>query len=46
MASVSSGWHAHLGLLEDKLAGNPPRAFWSRIETLEADYAKRFADLP
>ncbi len=46
MASVSSGWHAHLGLLEDKLAGDPPRGFWSRIEDLEADYAKRFADLP
>lgn len=46
MVSVSSGWHAHLGLLEDKLAGNPPRAFWSKIEALEADYAKRFADLP
>ena len=46
MTSVASGWHTHLGILEDKLAGDPPRGFWSRIEGLEADYAKRFADLP
>lgn len=46
MANVSSGWHAHLGLLEDRLAGNPPRGFWSRIEGLEAEYAERFAGLP
>jgi uncharacterized protein YndB with AHSA1/START domain len=46
MASVSSGWHAHLGLLEDKLAGDPARGFWSRIGDLETEYAKRFADLP
>jgi uncharacterized protein YndB with AHSA1/START domain len=44
MANVSSGWHAHLGLLEDRLAGNPPRGFWSRIEGLEADYARRFGE--
>lgn len=46
MTNVSSGWHAHLGLLEDRLAGNPPRGFWSRIEGLEAEYAARFAGLP
>jgi uncharacterized protein YndB with AHSA1/START domain len=46
MASVASGWHAHLGLLEDKLAGKPPRGFWSKIEEFEADYTKRLADLP
>lgn len=42
MANVSSGWHVHLGLLEDRLAGAPPRGFWSRIEGLEAEYARRF----
>ncbi|WID96296.1 SRPBCC family protein [Bosea vestrisii] len=46
MTDVSGGWHAHLGILEDKLAGDPPRGFWSKIAGLEAEYAKRFADLP
>lgn len=46
MIDVSGGWHAHLGILEDRLAGNPPRGFWSRIEGFEADYAKRYADQP
>lgn len=41
MVNVSGGWHLHLGLLEDQLAGNPPRPFWSRHEALEADYAAR-----
>lgn len=41
MANVSSGWHVHLGILEDRLAGDPPRGFWSRLEALEAEYAKR-----
>jgi uncharacterized protein YndB with AHSA1/START domain len=29
MVNVSSGWHAHLAILEDNLAGRPPRPFWS-----------------
>ncbi len=41
MANVSGGWHIHLGILEDRLAGDPPRGFWSRLEALEAEYAKR-----
>lgn len=41
MSNVASGWHLHLGLLEDQLAGNPPRGFWSRLDALEAEYAKR-----
>lgn len=43
MKGVSGGWHVHLDLLEDQLAGNPPRGFWSRIDALEAEYAKRIA---
>lgn len=42
MANVSGGWHVHLGILEDRLAGDPPRGFWSRVEALEAEYARRF----
>ena len=41
MASVSSGWHLHLGLLEDQLTGAPPRGFWSRHDALKAEYAER-----
>jgi uncharacterized protein YndB with AHSA1/START domain len=40
MAMVSSGWHLHLGLLEDQLLGQPPRAFWSVHEGLMAQYAQ------
>jgi uncharacterized protein YndB with AHSA1/START domain len=41
MAMVSSGWHLHLGLLEDQLTGQPPRGFWSVHQALEAEYAER-----
>jgi uncharacterized protein YndB with AHSA1/START domain len=41
MANVSSGWHLHLGLLEDQLTGQKPRGFWSRHEGLMAEYAER-----
>lgn len=43
MANVSSGWHLHLGLLEDQLSGAAPRGFWSRHESLKAEYAARQA---
>lgn len=46
MTSVSGGWHLHLGILEDRLAGAAPRGFWSRLGGLEAEYAARYADLP
>lgn len=46
MTSVSGGWHLHLGILEDMLAGDPPRGFWSRHAAIEADYEKRYAKLP
>jgi uncharacterized protein YndB with AHSA1/START domain len=44
MANVSSGWHLHLGLLEDQLTGNRPRGFWSRHEGLKAQYAEMQKD--
>ena len=43
MANVSSGWHAHLAVLEAVLAGTATPPFWSRITALEADYKERFA---
>jgi uncharacterized protein YndB with AHSA1/START domain len=41
MLGVSGGWHLHLDTLVDRLNGVPPRPFWSRMETLEAEYDKR-----
>ena len=46
MANFSSGWHLHLGLLEDELLGQPHRGFWSRQPALLADYEARYASLP
>jgi len=44
MASVAAGWHTHLGILADHLAGRDPRGFWSTHARLEAEYTRRFAD--
>ena len=38
MLSVSAGWHAHLGILSDKLAGREPGPFWSTHARLEREY--------
>lgn len=35
---VASGWHAHLGLLADRLSARPPRGFWSAHAAAEARY--------
>lgn len=43
MASVAAGWHAHLGILADRLDERAPRGFWSTYMRLEGDYEKRFA---
>lgn len=43
MVSVASGWGAHLGILEDALAGRPPRGFWSEHDRLEALHRAAFA---
>jgi len=43
MISVSSGWHAHLGVLEDVLEGATPRPFWTTMLQLEGDYRKRIS---
>ncbi len=41
---VASGWHTHLGILEDNLAGQTPRPFWSTFERVEAEYKRRLAE--
>jgi hypothetical protein len=38
MVNVSSGWHTHLAILEDNLAGRTPRPFWSTWIHEEAAY--------
>ncbi len=38
---VASGWHAHLTLLEDALAGAAPRGFWSTYASAEREYRRR-----
>ncbi|MBX3529529.1 MAG: SRPBCC family protein [Rhizobiaceae bacterium] len=43
MVSVASGWGAHLGILDDVLAGRPPRGFWSEHARLEALHEAAFA---
>jgi len=41
MVSVASGWHTHLGILEDFLNGSEPRPFWASKTRMEQEYAKR-----
>lgn len=44
MSGVSGGWHSHLGILEDQLAGREPRPFWTTHGKLEKEYEQRFVD--
>lgn len=44
MVSVASGWDAHLGILIDRLKGQPPRGFWSNHFRLTQIYARRFSE--
>lgn len=41
MLSVAGGWHTHLDILADRLAGRTPEPFWTTHERLEADYESR-----
>ena len=38
---IAAGWHTHLGILVDRLAGKEPAGFWSVHMPLEEEYAKR-----
>jgi uncharacterized protein YndB with AHSA1/START domain len=38
---VSGGWHIHLDMLEDILAGRKPRPFWSTNARYSGEYEKR-----
>jgi len=41
IVGVSGGWHAHLGLLADRLSGRTPAGFWRTFIAREADYERR-----
>lgn len=41
LLSVAAGWHTHLDILVDRLAGRAPDGFWRTHTRLEADYAAR-----
>jgi uncharacterized protein YndB with AHSA1/START domain len=41
LLSVSGGWHAHVGILVDKLNGRVPKGFWAEHARLEKEYAAR-----
>lgn len=44
MVDVSGGWHAHVGLLQDILAGVEPREFWAEVHAAEAQYQRRIPE--
>lgn len=44
MVDVSGGWHAHVGLLQDLLAGREPREFWGEVAAAEAEYQRRIPE--
>jgi uncharacterized protein YndB with AHSA1/START domain len=41
MVDVCGGWHAHLGVLSERLAGQRPAPFWPRIAEAEREYEAR-----
>lgn len=42
IANVAGGWHTHLAILGDRLAGAEPRPFWGMFEPVEEAYKERF----
>ena len=45
-ADVLAGWHTHLEMLSDRLAGTQSESFWKLHEVLAADYRSRIASMP
>ena len=43
LLNVSAGWHAHVGILIDRLEGREPAPFWEKHERLRAEYEARLA---
>jgi uncharacterized protein YndB with AHSA1/START domain len=41
MLDVTAGWHAHLGILADRLSGRAARPFWATHERFAREYGTR-----
>ena len=41
IVSVCGGWHSHLDVLQELLAGRTPHHFWSNLTRVEAEYQRR-----
>jgi len=41
MTKVAAGWHAHLDVLDAKIAGKEPKPFWANWASLKSDYEQR-----
>jgi uncharacterized protein YndB with AHSA1/START domain len=41
LIGAGAGWHAHLGILAERLAGRTPAGFWRTHTRLEAEYETR-----
>lgn len=41
MVGAAGGWHAHLGILADRLNDRDPHRFWPTFARLEAEYEER-----
>ena len=41
MLNVAGGWHSHLAVLADRLAGVEPKGFWTKLVRAEEEYARR-----
>lgn len=46
LVSVASGWHTHLAILQDRLAGAEPPPFWSAHARHEQHYLRHLAQQP
>lgn len=44
MLSIAAGWHTHLDILADRLAGREPAGFWTTHTRLEAEYGRRIPE--
>lgn len=46
LLSVSTGWHKHLNLLAEVLAGGKPSPFWDGWDGIKAEYDRRIPAAP
>lgn len=44
LTETTSGWHTHADMLESRLAGHEPDAFWARHALIDALYRRREAN--